>query len=106
MLLRHAPVRDVTGLLSSRSPARLFVAGNELIVANVGLLITLWALSLGPVSLVTALVGSRSLFVVVYSTGIALVWKGFLGEDTSRGAVAVKVAATVLIVAGAAGVSL
>ena len=104
--LRPVPVRDVTGFLRNRSPALLFVAANEFIVANAGLLITLWALSLGPVSLVTALVGSRALFVLLYSTGIALVWKGFLGEETSRGAVAVKVGSTALIVAGVAGVSL
>ena len=104
--LRPVPVRDVARFFRRRSPALLFVGANEFIVANVGLLITLWALSLGPVSLVTALVGTRSLFVVLYSTGVALVWKGSLGEETSRGVVAVKVGSAALIVAGVAGVIL
>ena len=104
--LRPAPVRDILGLVRRRSPAWMFVGSNELVIANAGLLLVLWALSLGQVSLVTALVGTRALFVVAYSTGAALVWKGFLGEDTSPRAVTVKVGSTALIVAGVAGIAL
>ncbi len=104
--LRPAPIREVTGFVRGRSPALLFVGTNELLTANVSLLLTLWALSLGPVSLVSALVGTRALYVVLYSTGLALVWKGALGEETSPRAVAVKVGSTALIVAGVAGIAL
>ncbi len=103
--LRPAPLREVAGFFRERSPALLFVGTNELLTANASLLLTLWALSLGPVSLVSALVGTRALFVVVYSTGLALVWKGALGEETSRHAMAVKVGSTALIVAGVAGIA-
>ncbi len=104
--LRPAPIREVTGFVRGRSPALLFVGTNELLTANVSLLLTLWALSLGPVSLVSALVGTRALYVVLYSTGLALVWKGALGEETSPRALAVKVGSTALIVAGVAGIAL
>ena len=104
--LRPAPLREVAGFVRERSPALLFVGTNEFLTANVSLLLMLWALSLGPVSLVSALVGTRALYDVVYSTGLALVWKGALGEETSPRAVAVKAGSTVLIVAGVAGIAL
>ena len=102
---RPAPWRDIRGYFVQRSPALLFVGFNELVVANAGLLLMLWALSLGPVSLVTALLGTRAMFVVVYSTGLALIWNGALGEETTRGALAVKVGSACLIVAGVAAIA-
>ena len=104
--LRAVPLREVAGFVRTRSPALLFVGANELLIANGSLLLTLWALSLGPVSLVSALIGTRALYVVLYSTGLALVWKGALGEETSPRSVAVKAGSTALIVAGVAGVAL
>jgi uncharacterized membrane protein len=103
--VRRAPIADVRFFVTSRSPALLFIAANELFIANTGLVLLLWALSLGPVGLVTALAASRALFVVLYSTGLALVWKGALGEVTTRGAVAVKLSSVVLIVGGVAAIA-
>ena len=91
---------DLRAYFKQRSPALLFVGANELVIANVGGLLLLWALSEGPASLVTALTGSKALFVVLYSTSLAIVWRGALGEQTSFGAVAIKAGSTVLIVAG------
>lgn len=104
--VRRAPIADVVDFVRQRSPALRFVAMNELIIANSGLLLLLWALSLGPVSLVTALAGTRAMFVVVYSTVLALVWKGALGEQTNRGAIIVKVVSTTLIIGGVAGIAI
>ena len=104
--LRPAPWRDVVGFVRSRSPALRFVAFNELVVATTGLLLLLWALSLGPASLVTALSGTRAFFLVVYSTALALVWKGALGEVTTRGAITTKAVSTALIVGGAVAIAL
>jgi uncharacterized membrane protein len=103
---RLAPLVDVRRFFSQRSPALLFVSTNEFITANVGILLLLWALSLGPASLVTALLGTRALFVVLYSTGLAIVWRGALGEETSPGIVAIKVFSTMLIVAGVVAIAL
>ena len=104
--LRPAPLANVREFISQRSPALIFVSINELIIANGALVLLLWALSLGPVSLVTALVGTRAMFVVLYSTTLALVWKGALGEETSAGSIAVKAGSTSLIVAGIVGIAI
>jgi len=103
--LRSESWRDVRGYFVNRSPALLFVGTNEFITANVGILLMLWALSTGPASLVTALFGTRAFFVVLYSTGLALVWHGSLGEQTSRGTVAVKMLSATLIVVGIAAIA-
>ena len=104
--MRATPLSEVRDFLTKRSPALLFAGVNEMVVANTGLLLLLWALSQGPVSLVTALAGARALFLVLYSTTLALVWKGALGEDTSPAVITVKVGATGLIVAGMVGIVL
>lgn len=103
---RSSPWADVRGYFSRGSPALLLVGTNEFITANVGLLLLLWALSEGPASLVTAVWGTRALFVVLYSMGLAVVWQGALGEDTSPGIVMTKLLSAALIVAGIAAVAL
>ena len=99
---RYASLADLRSYFTQRSPALLFVSGNELVIANVGLLLLLRALSEGPASLVIALAGTRALFLVLYSTSLALVWRGALGEHTSPGAIAMKVGATALVATGVA----
>ena len=59
-----------------------------------------------PAALVTALTSARAFFLVVYSTALALVWRGALGEVTTRGVVAIKLASTALIVAGVAAIAM
>ena len=102
--MRSTPWKDVRSLVTRRSPVLLLMVVNETIIANAGLLMMLWALSLGPVSLVTALISTRAFFVVVYSTVLAIVWKGALGERVTPGTVAVKMGATTLIVSGVAAI--
>ena len=104
--LRSGSVDDVRTFIRTRSPALRFVAMNELIIATVGLLLLLWALALGPAALVTALSGARAFFLVVYSTALALVWKGALGEVTTPGVIAIKLVSTSLIVAGVAAIAM
>ena len=103
---RKVPISNFTTLVRNRSPAFLFFGINEFIVANVGLIFLLSALSSGQASLVLAAAGTRALFVVLFSTLLALIWKGALGEETNRQAVVVKISGTTLIVAGIVGVSL
>tara|TARA_Y100000590_G_scaffold107066_1_gene121803 strand:- start:76 stop:981 length:906 start_codon:yes stop_codon:yes gene_type:complete len=97
---------DVKSYFSNRSPALLFVFINEFITAQLGLMTLLWALSLGPASLVSAVVGVRALFTVLYSTVIASIWTGALGEETSRGSIAIKLTSTLIIVLGIAAVAI
>jgi len=104
--LRPAALRDVRGLLRQRSPAFAILGMNEVVLASSSMLLTLWALSLGPVSLVTTLVATRSFFVLLYSTALALRFTGFLGEETSARTLVVKIVSTSLIVAGVAAIAL
>ena len=66
----------------------------------------LWALYLGPVSLVTALSSTRALFIVLYSIGVSYIWKGALGVTNTSQAVVLKVSSVLVIVIGVAGISL
>lgn len=104
--LRSDVVREFAHLVQRRSPAFIIVGFNEVVLASVSNIAIIWALSLGPVSLVSALIASRSLFVVLYSTIAAMRFRGFLGEDISGGTVIIKVVATTLIVAGVIGITL
>ena len=104
--LRPEPWFDIKRFFKERSPALLFVSANEFITANLGLITFLWALSMGPASLVSALFGTRALFVVLYSICIATIWKGALGEGTSPGTVLNKVFSTSLIVGGVAAIAI
>ena len=100
--LRSEPWFDVKRFFKERSPALLFVSTNEFITANVGLITFLWALSIGPASLVSAVFSTRALFVVLYSLCIATIWKGALGEEASPRTMLNKVFSTSLIVGGVA----
>ena len=104
--LRPAPWREVRELLRRRSPALALVGVNEFLLANAGFLLALWALSLGPVTLVTTLVATRSLFLVLYSTLLTMRFRGLLGERMTAATVTVKFAAVTLILGGVAGISL
>jgi uncharacterized membrane protein len=103
--VRKEPIDNVRRFVRDRSPALVFVAANELVIANASLLLLLWALSLGPASLVLAVAGTRAMFVVLFSTTLALLWKGALGEDTTPTAIAIKVGSTSLIVGGIVGIA-
>lgn len=103
---RMEPVLELRRMIRYRSPALTVFGVNEFVVVNTGMVLNLWATSLGPVSLVTALSASSSLFLLVYSTLLGLQFRGMLGEQVTPRAVAVKAAATILIVAGIATISL
>ena len=100
------PVIELREMIRDRSPALAVFGVNEFIVVNTGMVLNLWATSLGPVSLVTALSASTSLFLLLYSTLLGLRFRGMLGEQVNPRAVTVKAMATILIVAGIAMISL
>ena len=99
--LRRPPLDDLISFFRTRSPALGYMAVNQFLVANGSLFLLLWGLSLGPVTLVTALSSLRTFFLVVFTIGLSLVWRGALGEVTTRGTVTVKLVSTALIVGGA-----
>ena len=104
--LRREPLLHVVGFFRERNPGLLVVGTNELFIANSSLMLMLWALSTGPVALVTALVATRAMFVVIFSTALALIWRGALGEVTTPRTIAVKIGSASLIVAGVAGIAI
>ena len=104
--LRRRPLADLRLFVRRRSPALGYMAFNQFFVANASLLLLLWGLSLGPATLVTALSSLRTFFLVVFTIGLSLVWRGALGEVTTRSTVSVKLAATGLIVGGAVVIAL
>ena len=104
--LRPAPYNDIKSLVSARSPAFLLVAVNDFVTAQAGLIMMLWALSIGPASLVGAVSGTRALFTVLYSIGITKIFINALGEDISTGSVLIKLLSTLLIVGGITALAL
>ena len=102
---RTLPRADVAKYFSNRSLVLLLVAANDLVVANVSIILLLLALQLGTVSLVTALSGTRAFFVVIYSMGLAVKWHGALGERTTSGVVTIKLLSALLIVIGVAAIA-
>lgn len=104
--LRPAPYNDIKSLVSARSPAFLLVAVNDFVTAQAGLIMMLWALSIGPASLVGAVSGTRALFTVLYSIGITKIFISALGEDISTGSVLIKLLSTLLIVGGITALAL
>ena len=104
--LRRRPLDDIISFFRTRSPALGYMALNQFVVANTSLFLLLWALSLGPATLVTALSSLRTFFLVSFTITLSLVWRGALGEVTTRGAITVKLVSTSLIVAGAAVIAL
>ena len=104
--IRSESVRELRGMIAERSPALAIFGVNEFVIANTGMLLNLWATSLGPVSLVTALSASTSLFLLVYTILLSLRFRGMLGEQVGGQAVMVKAVATTLVVIGVAVISL
>ncbi|MXY45151.1 MAG: EamA family transporter [Dehalococcoidia bacterium] len=104
--VRRESVDELRRMVAERSPALAIFGVNEYVIANTGMILNLWATSLGPVSLVTALSASTSLFLLVYSILLSLRFRNMLGEQVGRQAVIVKSVATTLIVVGVAVISL
>ena len=104
------PSRDARNELShmvrSRSKGLALVGFGEIGLTTVAILLFLWALSTGPVGLVSALGSTRSLFVLLYSTILSLRFRDLLGERVTRGVLGVKVASVTLIVVGVGAITL
>jgi transporter family protein len=104
--LKPEAITDVKDLFHKRSPGLILVMINGFVIAQVGSIMLLWALSLGPASLVTSVAAVRVLFTFIYSIGLTKMWTELLGEDTSNGSTLIKLLSTVLIVAGIVAISI
>ena len=79
---------------------------NNVVFAQVGFILMIWGLSLGPVSLVSALSSTRILFTVIFSITISFIWEGIIGERNSRRDIIFKIISSLLIVVGISGISI
>ena len=97
---------DMMRLIRSRSPGLALVTFGELVLPTAASMLFLWALSKGPVGLVSALTSTRSVFILLYSTLLSLQFRALLGERVTPGALAVKLVSIILIVAGVAAITM
>ena len=95
------PVLAEIGALADRWRALRLLALNELI-APVGIVLSYWAMAQGPVSLVSALLSSRPLFVLLFALALSRRAPDFLLWSKGRRLLIIKAVATAMIVGGVA----
>ena len=98
---------SVRGLYESlkHPAARYYLLGGEVAFASLSVLLTIVAISLGPISIVAALVATRPVFVFIYSTLLSNPkWK-VMDEPLTRDILAVKTTAIALVVVGVGALS-
>ena len=95
---RPEAINDVFAMARQKSFGLGIFAVNEFLVANIGMLLNLLALSLGPVSLVSAITATSSLFVFLYGSILGIRFRGFLGEQVNWRTLAIKGISTMMIV--------
>ncbi|MEX2377531.1 MAG: EamA family transporter [Dehalococcoidia bacterium] len=99
--LRPNVIRDLITYLKVPHRAAPLV-GAETIGAGLGNILLIFAVANGPVSLASAVLGTRPLFVFMFS--LLLAWKAswLLAENLTRGEVILKLTSTVMVVCGLA----
>ncbi len=97
--------RQLGAALRRPTTLLLLLVGEGLIPIGAAV-VAMVATSLGPVSLVTAFLATRPLFVFIYATALGRTRWSATEAPLSRTALALKLAAIAMIVAGVAGVGL
>ena len=93
------------GNIKDRSTTLAIIFFNE-ILAPVAIVLSIWALASGPVSLVSPIVGSRPMFVVLSALILSRLSPGFLKWESSRRILALRLIGTAMIVGGISFISL
>jgi len=102
LLLSARPhVLKELGSMKQRGSALGLLAFNETL-ALIGIMLSLWAMKRGPVSLVSTIVGSRPIFVVIFALILSRISPMFLEWQPGRGALALRLMATAMIIGGIA----
>lgn len=89
------------GNMPRRNSALALLAFNEML-APLGITLSFWAMQLGPVSLVSTIIGSRPIYVVIFALVMSRLLPGFLDYQPGTKLLALRLAATVMIVGGIA----
>ncbi len=103
--LRKDALNDLHTALKSPT-GRMVIIGTEVVYATFSVWLTTFAVKLGPVSLVSALIGTRSVFTFLYSVVLSSGRIGLLDESLDRGVLISKSIAIGMVVAGVAVISL
>ena len=98
--LRRSVLAEI-GALADRWRALKVLALNETI-APVGIILAYWAMAHGPVSLVSALLGSRPLLVLLFALALSRRAPDFLFWNKGRRLLITRAVATAMIVVGVA----
>ncbi len=97
--LRRDTLRDLVRFMRSPRNA-LAISINDGIGPFFGNLLLLWAIADGPISLVSAVLGTRPVFVLAGAMGLSKLASDLLDERMTRSDVAIKAIATAAVVAG------
>ena len=87
--------------MKQRNSALALLAFNELL-APVAIILALWAIERGPVSLVSTIISSRPVFVLIYTIILARVLPEFLEWQPGRRMLALRLIATAMVIGGIA----
>ena len=98
--LRPHIIRELGNMKQWRSTT-LLLAFNETL-AMIGVVLSFWAMERGPVSMVSAIVGSRPIFVVTYALILSRASPMFLEWQPGKAMLALRLIAVTLIVSGIA----
>ena len=104
--LKSEVITEVKALVRERSPALTLIMLKQGFTAQVGIFMLLWALSLGPASLVATVSASRVIFSFIFTIVLSKIWVGILREDTSSQSILIKLLSTGLVVAGISAISI
>ncbi len=85
--------------MKQRNSSLGLIAFNETL-AMVGIMLLLWAIERGPVSLVSTIIGSRPIFVVIFALILSRVVPTFLEWQPGKGILILRFVATAMIVGG------
>lgn len=103
--LRPAVVAELrTVVRKPRAMALMYLT--EGLMAPVAALTFVWAVSLGPVALVSAVTSSRPLFVLMIGTALSTPLWNVLHEQVDRETIGLKVIAIAMVIGGVVGLSL
>jgi len=97
---RPRVISEIREMPQRNSAIALFVFKETLVL--VGMVLLLWAIEIGPVSLVSTIAGSRPVFVVIFSIILSRVFPNFLIKLAGRKMMVLRLAATAMIFGGIA----
>jgi len=91
--------------MKERGTALKLVAFNETLTLG-GYILSFWAISRGPVALVSTIMGTRPFFVFLYALALSRAFPWLLDEHLSRRTIIIKIVSIALIVGGVAIINL